>query len=308
MNYVFKILWFEDERPWYNGARREVETFLSGHNLRAEFNWKKGDDFSDADISSNDYDLILMDFALASGETGDKIISRIREHKVLTDILFYSSDYDAMLSAITKIAPPIDGIYYANRKDVLFTPKIESLILKVIRRSEDIINLRGFVLDNTSDFELRIKTLLELAWAKFTSEQQGELDQLMIEEIDKIELFMTDTIKAGREGVPVFQVALQTRLLLSNRHHLDLLQKVIGILEIGHGFPVSCKRKTFSTAYMNKIAKYRVALAHIKADERVVVIDNKQIAVDEAFHQLMRANIQFIEKALSELEDFVSAI
>lgn len=164
MNTIFKILWFEDEQTWYNMEKLRVEGILNTHYLIPEIVRKSGDDFNIDELTGNDFDLILMDFKLADEVTGDTIVAALRESSILTDILFYSSEEDAMLAAIRTKMPPIDGVYLTKRDYAIFAEKVGKVIEKIVKRSEDIVNLRGFVLDNTSDFELRIKEILNLCW------------------------------------------------------------------------------------------------------------------------------------------------
>ena len=65
MNTTFKILWFEDELTWFNMERMRVESILKTHYLVPAIMRKDGDNFDIDELTSNDYDLILMDFKLA---------------------------------------------------------------------------------------------------------------------------------------------------------------------------------------------------------------------------------------------------
>ena len=83
-----------------------------------------------------------------------------------------------MLAAIRTKMPPIDGVYLTKRDYAIFAEKVGKVIEKIVKRSEDIVNLRGFVLDNTSDFELRIKEILNLCWQKFDDAQKSSLTEV----------------------------------------------------------------------------------------------------------------------------------
>ena len=168
MNYQFNILWFEDDPGWYRGAVRKAKGFTEIHSLECNSERVRGSDFDLSKFQDKKYDLILMDYDLKSTETGEEVIKKIRNIDVYTDILFYSSEYDTMIKSVDSMKPPIDGVYYANRKMEEFNNKLKKIIDKVVCRSEDLINLRGFVLDNTSDFELRIKEIIKICWDKFT--------------------------------------------------------------------------------------------------------------------------------------------
>ena len=123
MNTVFKILWFEDEVSWYNMERLRINAILQEHYLTPKIVRKNGDDFDITELTGNDYDLILMDYKLAEGTTGDTVASAIRNNNILTDILFYSSEEQNMLDAISK-GTPIDGVYLTKRDYTIFTEKV----------------------------------------------------------------------------------------------------------------------------------------------------------------------------------------
>ena len=117
MNTKFKILWYEDELSWYDSIVLDVDNIIQDHQLEPQINRRLGDDLSVTDLTVNEFDLIIMDYRLISGQTGDRIIQKIRDAHILTDVLFYSSQYDTMIEAIKGVSPPIDGIYTSDRKN-----------------------------------------------------------------------------------------------------------------------------------------------------------------------------------------------
>ena len=123
MNTSFKILWFEDEILWFNMEQLRVIDILKTHYLRPQIIRKDGGDYDINDMLGNEYDLILMDYKLAEDVTGDSIVTAIRENDILTDILFYSSEEENMLTAIRTKMPPIDGVYLTKRDHTIFTEK-----------------------------------------------------------------------------------------------------------------------------------------------------------------------------------------
>lgn len=208
MNTFFKILWFEDEVTWFNMERLRINSILQEHYLIPEIVRKDGDDFDISELTGNDYDLIIMDYKLAEGTTGDTVVTAIRENNILTDILFYSSEEHNMLTAISKGMPPIDGVYLTKRDYNLFTQKAENLINKIVKRSEDIVNLRGFVMDGSSDFEVRIQEILNIVWNKFTEEEKGILEEAVQRTIKRNEDRDQKTKKKVLEVNPTFPAAV----------------------------------------------------------------------------------------------------
>lgn len=157
MNTTFKILWFEDEPAWFNMEKLQIEDILKIHCPLPVIERRDGDDFDLEELIGNDYDLIFMDYKLAEGTNGDTIAAAIRNSNILTDILFYSSEEKNMLLTLSKQMPPIDGVYLTKRDYKIFKDKAERLIQKIVKRSEDVVNLRGFVLDNASAFERKLQ-------------------------------------------------------------------------------------------------------------------------------------------------------
>lgn len=106
MNYIFNVLWFEDNAGWYRLQKPTLESTVSEHCLQCNITPKRSSAFDIEELKATNYDLILMDYDLASKITGAHVISAIRDANILTDILFYSSQYDAMISAVASISPP----------------------------------------------------------------------------------------------------------------------------------------------------------------------------------------------------------
>lgn len=308
MNAYFKILWFEDELPWYLMEQVRVKAILEQHFLSPIFTRKTGDDFNMADLVGNDYDLILMDYKLADSVTGDTIVTAIREHSILTDILFYSSQEQEMLAAISSNMPPIDGVYLTQRDYTVFTEKVDKLILKIIRRSEDIVNLRGFVMDCSCDLEVRVLELLNNVWAKLTDEERTSLDADAHRNICGLEIRSKATIEEAKNNPQIYISAINNNRLFCHSDRLYMLVKVIELLQRNHGMNVNPLLINFKGKYEAAISCYRNALGHRKAREMEIEVRGQFVPIDETLHRLMRRNLSQYSTLISELEAFVDSI
>ena len=307
MNTIFKILWFEDELAWFIMEKLRVESVLAKHALKPQITRKTGEDFSLEEIKGNEYDLILMDFILADEATGDEIVSALRENSILTDILFYSSEEQRMLEAIRTKMPPIDGVYLTKRDYTVFTKKIEKLISKIVRRSEDIVNLRGFVMDGSCDFEVRIREILNIAWSKFTDAEKKDLEDATGKAIRGIEKRNEKTKEKVLENNPVFPAAINHKVFFTHSDRLSLLTKVIAILQSNYGLRREPALDSFRSHYEDHISCYRNALGHKKeADQQIEIKNGVFIPVDEELHRQMRINLQQYDALICELETFVT--
>lgn len=307
MNSFFKILWFEDEVTWFNMEKLRINAILQEHYLTPEIARKDGDDFDISELTGNDYDLIIMDYKLAEGTTGDTVVTAIRENNILTDILFYSSEEQNMLTAISKGMPPIDGVYLTKRDYTLFTQKAGNLINKIVKRSEDLVNLRGFVMDGSSDFEVRIQEILNIVWNKFTEEEKGVLEEAVQKTIKRNEDRDQKTKKKVLEVNPTFPAAVNNIHFFSHSDRLYLLEKAIKILLDNYSLSEEEEFSSFKSYYEKEISNYRNALGHRKSTDNIIEITKGNfVPIDEALHQKMRKNLSRYNLLIEQLELFVT--
>lgn len=306
MNSTFRILWFEDEITWFRMEQLRVNAILDEHYLKADIIRKKGDDFELHEICGNSFDLIIMDFKLASDTRGDTIVSAIRQNNILTDILFYSSEEEEMLKAIYNAVPRIDGIYLTERDFGVFTDKVRGLINKIVKRSEDLINLRGFVLDNSCDFEVRVKEILNIAWQEFSTEEKVVLEEAVQKTIKRNDSLYAENKEKVLSQNPVFPAAVNNEHFFSQSDRLYLLNKVIKILQESYGFQTKEVHDNFKGNYEENISQYRNAFGHKKSKEKEIEIRKQAIPIDQALHQKMRININNYDSLINEIEYFIT--
>lgn len=307
MTNIFRILWFEDNTTWYNMELKKVQRHVWGkYCLEIDSTRNTGSDFDPAVLTSNnEYDLILMDYKLAAGNTGKAMVDLIRNNSILTDVLLYSSEYKNMIDELKADNPLIDGVFFADRKNELFEEKLFGIIHKIVRRSEDIVNLRGFFLDNTSDFEVRIKEILNLAWAKLP-EEHDRLNKAMDDCLNNIEEFTSKNLDEIRANTPIYECANNHKYALSIRNRVKILTEIISILINDKGVVFSSNGidvKKFDSHYNNDISVYRNALSHKKYNDTSLSINGKVVVIDESLHQKLRANINNYDSMIRFLED-----
>ena len=306
MNTTFKILWFEDEPVWFNMEKLRIEGILKTHYLIPVIERRDGDDFDLEELTGNDYDLIFMDYKLAEGKTGDTIVAAIRNSDILTDILFYSSEEQNMLSAIRKQMPPIDGVYLTKRDYTIFTEKAQRIIQKIVKRSEDVINLRGFVLDNTSAFEVRIREILNISWQKFTQEQKNTLTQTLIKLLEGKKTRISNQIDTAKQAECIFTHANNDEHMLSISDRLDILQTVLPILIKEYSMPNKIVPEKFKQYYIEQVNMYRNRLSHITLGEKTIRIKGRDVEINQDLHRLLRRNISEVDSKIQKLETYLT--
>lgn len=306
MNTTFKILWFEDEPVWFNMEKLRIEGILKTHYLIPVIERRDGDDFDLEELTGNDYDLIFMDYKLAEGKTGDTIVAAIRNSDILTDILFYSSEEQNMLSAIREQMPPIDGVYLTKRDYTIFTEKAQRIIQKIVKRSEDVVNLRGFVLDNTSAFEVRIREILNICWQKFTQEQKNTLTQTLTKLLEGKKAWVSSQIDTSQQAECTFTYANNGEYILSIADRLDILQTVLPILVEEYSMPNTIVPEKFKQYYIEQVNMYRNRLSHITLGEKTIRIKGRDVEINQDLHRLLRRNISEVDSKIQKLETYLT--
>lgn len=306
MNTTFKILWFEDEPVWFNMEKLRIEGILKTHYLIPVIERRDGDDFDLEELTGNDYDLIFMDYKLAEGKTGDTIVAAIRNSDILTDILFYSSEEQNMLSAIREQMPPIDGVYLTKRDYTIFTEKAQRIIQKIVKRSEDVVNLRGFVLDNTSAFEVRIREILNICWQKFTQEQKNTLTQTLTKLLGGKKVWVSSQIDTAQQAECTFTYANNGEYILSIADRLDILQTVLPILVEEYSMPNTIVPGKFKQYYIEQVNMYRNRLSHITLGEKTIRIKGRDVEINQDLHRLLRRNISEVDSKIQKLETYLT--
>lgn len=312
MTNFFNILWFEDDTIWFTMESKKLTRELQNtYGFKTEIKREIGVEYNPDELKSeNKYDLILMDYKLAAGNTGEKMVDLIRENAVLTDVVLYSSQYGEMTDALKEDSPMIDGVFFADRKSELFEEKLLAVINKIVRRSEDIVNLRGFFLDNTSDFEVRIKEILKIAWDKLP-EQRDYLNNIMSDVLTEIEQRSKNTIDDIRNKDVLYTAANNSKYALSISGRLKVLTAVITVLKEKGVVLINDENpelNNFLNSYTDDISVYRNALGHKKYSDTSLTIKGTVVHIDAAFHKMLRKSVAKYNELIKYIEDTIAAM
>ncbi len=311
MNINFNILWFEDTPDWYDEAKEKVEQLLLNHVLKAKITQLDGiEDFDVSIMETNNYDLILMDYALAGGSKGDEIIKLIRKNAILTDILFYSSDTNGMYNSFKQGVPDLDGVYFAKRNlSNGFLDKIQKLIDKIVKRSEDIVNLRGFVLDNTSAFEAKTEEVIYQCYQKLQENEKKIIDESLKKKLEhekKENAKLIDSI-AG-EDKPIEAAKNSPKYHMPMWEKLVILKELVELLYKNYGLDETMCPKAINEYYNNQLGSYRNKLGHNVVEGTIITVGGEKIEVNQKLHRKLRENIVELNSIYEKLEGFISSL
>jgi len=181
MKLQYRILWFEDNDSWYATLLAYIRDYLKDYGFELYVNrYSSNIESLKSTIQNKDYDLILMDYNL-DGTNGDQIIEEIR-NDFYTDIVFYSQNgAQSIRSIISKKG--IDGVFCTNRELSDFEPQVQGVIRNTIKKIEDVNNMRGLVIAETIDLELKLEEIIK---EYFYIKDGEDLDEKRKEYFEKI--------------------------------------------------------------------------------------------------------------------------
>lgn len=157
MRLNYRILWIEDSTDWAESIQENISEIVESFGLFTSFTILPAE--SD-EQDYNGYNLILMDLGLADGRQGDALIEQIRSLNVFTDIIFYSA------SGVEEVKNKgrelnLEGVYYADRSNVLFLRKVKDVIKASLQSFQDLVNLRGLVMAEVSELDSKMDSIIE---------------------------------------------------------------------------------------------------------------------------------------------------
>ena len=195
MKYDLRILWIEDSPDWREEQKEilimHIEDFGLSCDIQCEIYGKSVLDKLDRENEGFKlYDIFLIDYSL-SGSTGDELISKFRELSIDSDILFYSSDREKEIrSKVSDNLNDFEGVYIANRDN--FMDKCVYLIKKNAKGLLSISNIRGFLMDQTSENDFIIKSYISDNYDELTEDEQNDIHNTIVNFYDDKSEFSID--------------------------------------------------------------------------------------------------------------------
>jgi hypothetical protein len=171
MNLTFKVLWFDDTAAFFDSLDLDpFEAQVRSWGFESSFELVgTPDDFMKKE-PFKDYDLIVVDYNLGDNQPhGETFIKRIRDHRIYTEVIFYSAQPSSDLWAAISQAQ-LEGVYVANRQVIL--DKLLSVAHQAVHKVLDLNNMRGMVMAEVGDIDLIMASILQLGIIQLDGGQQ----------------------------------------------------------------------------------------------------------------------------------------
>lgn len=272
MRIKYRILWVEDNKTWYEDALGLTSDYLEDKGFLVESKHCKTFEEVEAEHTLNQlkyYDLLLVDFTLAGSLDGDEIIKFIREQKknpILTDVIFYSNDIEAVRNSIKKYE--FEGIYTSHRNE--FTIKSEQVINTTIKKVQEVNSMRGLIMAETSDLDELMRVVIQkLLKSDISEEIETYIHKLLQETSKDLEKYQIKDTKSKVDHGGYFNSEKKARTI----NQLYKIKK-IGI-------------NKFAYLYTSKIISTRNLFAHVTESviEGEKVLVSHQTGKEEVFNE-----------------------
>lgn len=265
MDMSYKILWIDDDSDYIESAEEALSGIVQNHFMDVNFeSYSDYDEFKSVKLDKytgetfDFYDLILMDFSL-SGITGDVVIRELREKKIYTDIVFYSSEFVKMRTAL-KSEEQLDGVFLTGRENLFST--IDQIIKKNLKREYRISNIRGLIMDSTSEFDYICQSTTIVLFERLDANQQDEIVQTAKKYVENAEFKSGKNFQEldKKSGKAFIKKAIQSvEYVMDDKDRYALMGMIVRFFDDG---PIA--QDDFSEKYDDELIKPRNKLAHAK--------------------------------------------
>lgn len=307
MNTEFNILWFEDNDTWFTAAEANIVSYLSERHFKPNVKrLKLVDKVEIKNVEQTYFDLLLVDLNLTQNTSGNEAIQILRADNILADALFYSNNGVLGLQKAMR-SNMLEGVYTSDRRDPLFSDRVKQIIDKIIKRSEDIINIRGLLMDTVSEFDDKLREAIQ--------KYLGIADREKIEVLNKFAFDLvtnqSDSNKIKAENIfedsGAFIITALHNTFLIDSNKLSHIVNEIFKME----FSDVTVMKGFHKNYTDIILTERNNLAHAKKEPEAkgaFYFEDKtgqKIIYDAIKCSDVRANINDYKYLISQIIEFI---
>lgn len=261
MTLHYKILWIDDQIEDYieMGIKNEFESYIELLGFIPTVECFENGTVAEQSINTKKYDLILSDYNIeGANEQGDVLIQKIRDGGVFTEVLFYSAqpNFDTIAKNIYRDRVSFFSLI-GDESFKGFKEKVFKLIDNTISKLQELNNIRGLVMSETSELD---NTVEEILFSFLTKESESS---------EKLKKYICESVLKSAEGN--FKKAekfceqdianiVKSRLFDADKKS-RAINKLIEIVEVKED-----KFQKFYERYKTDVLDTRNDLAHAKSD------------------------------------------
>jgi len=181
MSLKYNVAIIDDQIQFFEFYKEIIEEHLSANGFYAEVDHISSEkNFESYPISMPN--MYMIDLKFGNDDKGQNFIRKIREQQ-LTDILFYSSDHEAIENY--KLEFGSQGIFFAEKEEqndeVIVI--LEKMLDKMISTCNTPRTTRGLIMECVAELDDIIKEKIMLLYSKLTDEQIISYRKRILEKI-----------------------------------------------------------------------------------------------------------------------------
>lgn len=304
MKLKYRILWIENEQDWVESIEDQIQDYLEDMGFIYDM---KLIGKEEKNIAYNNFDLILMDLNLADQPNGAELISKIRDLGTYTDVVFYSSMGIDELRAKGK-EKELEGVYYSGRTpETSFVNKVKAVIDSTIKKVQDLDNVRGLVMAEVSELDVRMLSLIDIYYIQKGSEDKTkEFKKHLVNDVEKA---------TKKKLISSENCDKQCKHKWSNLTIQDIINdfefdasrkaRAIKLIIETEKIPYQAKNNNFYEDYLQDMLNMRNNLAHcvssVKDGKEILITKKGELEFDDK-------KFQEIKKQIKEYNDLFNNI
>ena len=186
MKLEYRILWFEDDPESVQDVVDALRDLLRGQGFELVCDWGECNADTMTDTverlrNYNPYDLMVFDYDLGSGLTGEALAQTLRS-RIWTEILYYSANRSAEELSRGMNDKRVEGVFCAVRQNL--EERLWNLVESQIKRICDLNNMRGIVLDSMSSIDTAIRELFSKTYKNMTFEGKSSVVKKLTDKLE----------------------------------------------------------------------------------------------------------------------------
>ena len=222
MRITYNILWLDDDKDALDNGREEtVKEYLQSKgfnpNIKHYYNVNEAETNNE---NYDNYDLIISDFNLDPNKNGAFFINLIRGKNIITETLLYSANNIDVNNIINTYG-------YLNRVTICKIRNLDETIMNLIditiRKTQDISNLRGLIMSETTTIDNYIEKII--SEISNVSEFKSVILDCLVDEIGSIKENLSNKIDVIDSNK--YKKIYKDNLIFSAKPKYNLLYNVI---------------------------------------------------------------------------------
>lgn len=323
MSLHYNVLWVDDEKEKFEnlGYHNEISEYVKDLFFEPTVDLCDSVDEALEKTKSTKYDIIFSDYNIGEKEKGDVFIKTIRKSNINCEILFYSAQQDLPNILQDGNSVPLNRISFMRLEPNGYANMIatmKSTIDLTVEKLQNISAIRGFVMAEVSDLDVKMANIIKIFFADGTSGKKTKFDKhivkpieknikLMLEQTECLELINNNTQKKIKttpckhkwRNIPIGEIISNVDFESSHKARtINLIIKEIG-------YPYKYKDKNFFEDYKKDIIANRNNLAHCTSffQDGIEVLKTKE--GDKTFS---KEDFSKIRKSILEYNDLFEKI